>query len=133
VLRGFVATPGFVLAIAPIFLARLHHSKPSWEELIRAAFDVRAALGISQHAWGQAVLLLGDKEAVVMLAAIAARHARGLVHSPGGLLRRMVELHQAGELRLDRTLFGLAHELTKSRHEPGLPQGVTDAGHPVRP
>jgi len=27
----------------------------------------------------------------------------------------MVELHEAGTLRLDRTLFGLADELTQSR------------------
>ncbi len=49
------------------------------------------------------------------LACIAARRARGLVQSPGGLLRRMVKLHEAGKLRLGRTLFGLADELTQSR------------------
>ena len=61
------------------------------------------------------MILLGEIEAVVVLATIAARHARGLVRSPGGLLRRMVELHEGGELRLDRTLFGLAAELEKQR------------------
>jgi hypothetical protein len=59
--------------------------------------------------------MLGQQPAVVALACIASRHARGLVQSPGGLLRRMVELHEAGTLRLDRTLFGLADELTQSR------------------
>ncbi len=53
--------------------------------------------------------------AVVALACIAGRHARGMGQSPGGLLRRMVELHETGTLRLDRTLFGLADELTQSR------------------
>jgi hypothetical protein len=129
VLRGFVTTPDFILAIAPIFRDWLHHPRPSWEELTCAAFDVRSALGVSQHAWGQAVLLLGGREAVVMLAAIAARHARGLVHSPGGLLRRMVELHQAGELRLDRTLFGLADALRADRQR----SEVAGAGQEARP
>jgi len=70
---------------------------------------------VSKHAWGQACVILGQQPAVVALACIAARHGRGLVQSPGGLLRRMVELHEAGTLRLDRTLFGLADELTQSR------------------
>ena len=55
--------------------------------------------------------MLGQEEAITVLAAICARYAAGKVRSPGGLLRRMVELHQAGGLRLDRTLFGLADKL----------------------
>jgi len=47
------------------------------------------------------------------LAAICARHDAGRVRSPGGLLRKMVELHQTGGLRLDRTLFGLADKIRK--------------------
>jgi len=57
--------------------------------------------------------MLGQEEAITALAAICARHATGKVRSPGGLLRRMVELHQQGELRLDRTLFGLADKVRK--------------------
>ncbi len=58
---------------------------------------------------------------MMALACNAARHARGLVQSPGGLLRRMVELHEAGTLRLDRTLLGLADELTQSRATQAAP------------
>jgi replication initiation protein RepC len=79
--------------------------------LEEAATFVRSDLGISLHAWGQACVVLGRMEAVSVLAAIAARQAAGNVRSPGGLLRRMVELHLAGELRLDRTLFGLADQI----------------------
>ena len=57
--------------------------------------------------------MLGQEKAITALAAISARHAAGKVRSPGGLLRRMVELHQRGELRLDRTLFGLADKVRK--------------------
>jgi len=52
------------------------------------------------------------------LAAICAGHAAGKVKSPGGLLRKMVELHQKGTLRLDRTLFGLAEKVGYGRHTP---------------
>ncbi len=62
----------------------------------------------------------GQEEAITALAAICARHAAGKVRSPGGLLRRMVELHQQGELRLDRTLFGLADKVRKETGAAGV-------------
>ena len=110
-LRGFVVTPGFILMIAPAFRDWVSSARPGWNELDQAAAGVRAALGISPHAWGQAYLTLGREEAITALAAICARHAAGKVASPGGLLRCMVELHGKGSLRLDRTLFGLADRL----------------------
>jgi replication initiation protein RepC len=106
-LRGFVVTPDLILKIAPQFRGWVGSSKPRWPELEEAATFVRSDLGISLHAWGQACVVLGRMEAVSVLAAIAARQTAGKVRSPGGLLRRMVELHLAGELRLDRTYFGL--------------------------
>ncbi len=112
-LRGFVMTPGFILAVAPIFRDWTSSARAGWDELDQAAFHVRSALGISPQAWGQARVMLGQEEAITALAAICARHAAGKVRSPGGLLRRMVELHQQGELRLDRTLFGLADKVRK--------------------
>ncbi len=112
-LRGFVVTPGFILAVAPTFRDWTSSARAGWDELDQAAFHVRSALDISPQAWGQARIMLGQEEAITALAAICARHAAGKVHSPGGLLRRMVELHQAGALRLDRTLFGLADKIRK--------------------
>ena len=114
-LRGFVVTPGFILEIAPIFRDWTSSAWPSWDELARVAYDVRGAIGISPHAWGQAWITLGGDGAITALAAICARHATGGVKSPGGLLRKMVELHGRGMLRLDRTLFGLADKLKKER------------------
>ena len=109
-LRGFVVTPEFILQIAPQFRDWVCSGRPKWGELEEAATFVRSDLGISLHAWGQACVVFGRMEAVSVLAAIAARWASGKVRSPGGLLRRMVDLHAAGELRLDRTLFGLADQ-----------------------
>ena len=62
--------------------------------------------------------MLGREGAIAALAAICARHATGDVKSPGGLLRKMVELHQKGTLRLDCTLFGLAEKVGHGRHTP---------------
>jgi len=118
VLRGFVVTPRFILEIAPIFRDWTSSAWPSWEELSRVAYDVRGAIGISPHAWGQAWITLGGDGAITALAAICARHAAGKVKSPGGLLRKMVELHQKGTLRLDRTLFGLAEKVGYGRRTP---------------
>ncbi|MDH0699710.1 MULTISPECIES: plasmid replication protein RepC [unclassified Agrobacterium] len=115
-LRGFVVTTDFILRIAPAFQSWTTGPQPSWRELLEASWMVRSELGISQHAWGQACTTLGQTEAVTMLAAISARHAAGDVKSPGGLMRRMVELHERGELRLDRTLFGLADGLKGEPH-----------------
>jgi len=107
-LRGFPATPDFILRIAPDFRDLVSSASPSWADLTGAADMVRSHLGISQHAWGQACIVLGRMEATSAIAAISAKHGAGLVRSPGGLLRHMVQAHLEGELRLDRTLFGLA-------------------------
>ncbi len=113
-LRGFVVTTDFLLKIAPSFRGWVNSARPSWSDLEEAAGYVRSELDISPHAWGQACVILGRMEAVTMLAAISARHTAGRVRSPGGLLRKMIELHQTGELRLDKTMFGLAENMTRT-------------------
>jgi len=116
-LRGFVVTTDFLLKIAPAFRGWVCNAHPSWSELEEAAGYVRSELDISLHAWGQACVVLGRMEAVTMLATISARHTSGQVRSPGGLLRKMVELHQKGELQLHRTLFGLADATRQANTE----------------
>ncbi len=52
-------------------------------------------------------------------------------HHPGkvtGLLRKMVELHQTGGLRLDRTLFGLAEKVDGDRR-----RGAGAGSPPIQP
>ena len=49
----------------------------------------------------------GRVEAIAALAVIETRHAWGEVRHPERLLRKMVELHQVGELWLDKSLFEL--------------------------
>lgn len=114
--RGFDVSPEFIVQIAPMFAPWIGSVRPSWGVLLDASTYVRSELGISKHAWGQACEVLGREDAVVLLATIAARHEAGTIGSPGGVMRRMVELHQEGKLRLDRTLFGLADRLKGRVH-----------------
>ena len=107
-LRRFPATPDFVMWIASQFRDFASTSRPTQTDIVEAAWHVRKHLGVSPGAWGEACVTLGRWPAAVAIAAIAARHEAGEVRSPGGLLRRMVQLYERGELRLDRTLYGLA-------------------------
>ena len=127
-LRRFPATPDFVMRIAPQFRDFTPTSRPTQADVIDAAWHVRKHLGVSPGAWGEACVTLGRWPAAVAIAAIAARHEVGEVRSPGGLLRRMIELHERDELHLDRTLYGLA---ARSNADPepayrGRPAPVTD-------
>ena len=117
-LRGFPASPNVVLAIAPAFRDCVTRSRPTWSEISDAANYVRCKLGISPSAYGQACVVLGRVEAAVAVAVIAAKYEKGLLRSPGGLLRHMVDAHQAGTLRLDRTLFGLIDGTGGLEHSP---------------
>ncbi len=117
-LRGFPVTPAFVLRIAPQFRDLVPAARPSCRDVIDAAWHVCRHLSISQDTWGEACLTLGRWEATAAVAAVAGRHAAGEVRSPNGLLRRMVELYETGELRLDRTLRGLMMRASQAVEQP---------------
>ena len=81
-----------------------------WSDLISAASHVAEDLGISAHAWREACYRLGRQTAAIALVVIAAKKARGLIGSPGGYLRGITRRGVEGDLRLDRTVFGLAKD-----------------------
>ncbi len=117
-LKGFPASPAFVLMIAPPFQDFIVTNRPTRNEVVSAAWHVCRHLEISQDAWGEACLVFGRWEAAVAVAAITGRHLQGKVDSPGGLLRHMIKLYNKGELRLDRTLRGLAARLAEAGEVP---------------
>ncbi|MBB3175368.1 hypothetical protein FHR90_003223 [Endobacter medicaginis] len=116
---GFPTTPAFLLRIAPAFRSWVTSARPGPAEIVEAAYYVAGEMGISRHAWETACGLLGRWTAAVAVAVIANRHAAGLVRSPGGYLRGMLEQHRSGGLRLDRSLFGIADTLPGSQSKPG--------------
>ena len=92
-----------------------------WSELNSAASRVAEDLGISAHAWREAGYRLGRQTATIALIVIAAKKARGLIASPGGYLRGIVRRGVEGDLRLDRSVFGLAKDAFPLAAAGGVP------------
>lgn len=82
----------------------------NWNELHRAAGQIRGIAGISEDAWNLSQKALGPAVASAAIALIFDKHTTGEVKSPGGYLRGMVEKARAGELHLDRSFYGRLSE-----------------------
>lgn len=74
-----------------------------WRDLLTAAATVRPALGVSPDAWAQAVAVLGEQDAAIVLAAILQRGEE--IKSAGGYLRRLTEKARAGAFSLGPLLM----------------------------
>jgi replication initiation protein RepC len=77
----------------------------SWRDLAVAAATVRSALGVSPDAWSQAVDVLGEHDASIVIAAILQRGDE--IKSAGGYLRVLTEKARAGEFSLGPVLMAL--------------------------
>ncbi|MBU3890850.1 plasmid replication protein RepC [Methylosinus sp. KRF6] len=77
----------------------------SWRDLAAAAATVRSALGVSPDAWSQALDVLGDHDASIVIAAILQRGDE--IKSAGGYLRVLTEKARAGEFSLGPVLMAL--------------------------
>ncbi|MEL6205728.1 MAG: plasmid replication protein RepC [Pseudomonadota bacterium] len=81
-----------------------------WNHLHRAAARIRPIVGISEDAWNIAQRKLGPEIAAAAIALIFDKTSDGEIQSPGGYLRGMVEKAAAGELHLDRSIYGRLSE-----------------------
>jgi replication initiation protein RepC len=77
----------------------------SWRDLAAAAAIVRSALGVSPDAWAQALEVLGENDASIVIAAILQRGDE--IKSAGGYLRVLTEKARAGEFSLGPLLMAL--------------------------
>ncbi|WP_084570453.1 plasmid replication protein RepC [Methylosinus sp. PW1] len=77
----------------------------SWRDLATAAATVRSALGVSPDAWAQALEVLGEHDAAIVIAAILQRGDE--IKSAGGYLRVLTEKARAGEFSLGPVLMAL--------------------------
>ncbi|PWB88498.1 plasmid replication protein RepC [Methylosinus sporium] len=77
----------------------------SWRDLAAAATTVRSALGVSPDAWAQALDVLGEHDASIVIAAILQRGDE--IKSAGGYLRVLTEKARAGEFSLGPVLMAL--------------------------
>ena len=76
-----------------------------WRDLIDAAAIVRSALGVSPDAWKQALDVLGEHDASIVIAAILQRGEE--IKSAGGYLRVLTTKARAGEFSLGPVLMAL--------------------------
>ena len=77
-----------------------------WGDVYRVAGRLRPMIGVSEHAWLAAQEGLGKQAAAAAMVLVFDKHAKGEVASPGGYLRGMVEKAGAGELHLERSIYG---------------------------
>jgi replication initiation protein RepC len=111
--RGSDVDIPMLMASCPHFaeMARgLHGYMKDWNDVHRAAAALRPMAGISESAWNVANQVLGPAVAAASIALIFDKHTDGIVKSPGGYLRGLVEKAQVGELHLDRSFYGRLSE-----------------------
>ncbi|MDJ0820318.1 MAG: plasmid replication protein RepC [Paracoccaceae bacterium] len=77
-----------------------------WGDVYRVAGRLRPMIGVSEQAWAAAQEGLGKQAATAAMVLVFDKHAKGEVASPGGYLRGMVEKAVAGELHLERSIYG---------------------------
>ncbi|MGJ0620442.1 MAG: plasmid replication protein RepC [Methylocystis sp.] len=77
----------------------------NWRDLIDAAAIVRSALGVSPDAWRQAVDVLGEHDASIVIAAILQKGDD--IKSAGGYLRALTAKARAGEFSLGPVMMAL--------------------------
>ncbi|MFZ3182339.1 MAG: plasmid replication protein RepC, partial [Methylocystis silviterrae] len=92
-----------------------------WRDLIDAAAIVRSALGVSPDAWKQALDVLGEHDASIVIAAILQRGDD--IKSAGGYLRVLTAKAREGEFSLGPVLMALlrgkASKAARERRQAG--------------
>jgi len=96
-----------LVGLAPRLRSYLRTSVPTWPEVVDAAAGLRNELGVSQSLWGEACLAMGREEAAIAMAIVSAKPEGHFRSSPGGYFHGMVAKAKAGDLHLERTIWGL--------------------------
>ena len=96
---------GMVLEACPDILDFASGGISSWRDLATTAAVVRSAIGVSPDAWAQALEVLGEHDASIVVAAILQRSDE--IKSAGGYLRVLTAKARAGEFSLGPLLIAL--------------------------
>jgi len=96
---------GMVLEACPDILDFAPSGISSWRDLASTAAVVRSALGVSPDAWRQALEVLGEHDASIVIAAILQRGEE--IKSAGGYLRALTAKARAGDFSLGPVLMAL--------------------------
>jgi len=96
---------GMVLQACPDMIDFASDGISSWRDLAVAAALVRPAIGVSPDAWAQALEVMGEHDASIVIAAILQRGDE--IKSAGGYLRALTAKARAGEFSLGPVLMAL--------------------------
>jgi len=96
---------GMVLEACPDILDFASDGISSWRDLAVAAALVRPAINVSPDAWAQALEVMGEHDASIVIAAILQRGEE--IKSAGGYLRVLTAKARAGEFSLGPVLMAL--------------------------
>jgi replication initiation protein RepC len=99
--------PDQLVRLAPRLKLYLRRPDPTWPEVIDAAAFLRSDLDVSKSLWGEACLAMGRHEAAIAIAIVSTKDPEHFRTTPGGYFHGMVAKAKAGELNLDRTLWGM--------------------------
>jgi len=117
-IEGFLIEPRDFQKIGVAFQGALDLiDDPTWDDVEVAAFEVCGELGISAHAWSEALSAMGLVHATAALAVIDRKVFNGEIYQPGGYLRAMANRFLSHSLHLGKSLFGLTESL-----EPTFPR-----------
>lgn len=98
--------PAMVAKLSPLIRSMIPVDEPvDWKTIGDAGFKAYRLVGISEHAWNQAVSGLGREAAAVMVVIVMCK--RKDLRSPGGYFRGMIDKGLSGELNLGPTLYAL--------------------------
>lgn len=94
---------GLILKACPDILDYAAEDIASWRDLMKTAAKVRGFLGISPSAYEDALDVLGQENAAVVIACILQRS--NYINSAGGYLRSLTEKARAGEFSVGSMLI----------------------------
>jgi Replication protein C N-terminal domain/Replication protein C C-terminal region len=118
-----------LMHLAPRLRTYLKSPRPAWPEIVDAADWLRGELGISRSLWGDACVAMGRERAAIAIAIVSAKPAEHFRSTPGGYFNGMVVKAKAGELNLERTIWGLrqAADASQSRRKHGPGSGSSSS------
>jgi replication initiation protein RepC len=99
--------PDELVKLAPKLKCYLPTPDPTWPQVVDAAAFLRADLDVSKSLWGEACLTMGREQAAIAISIVSTKDPAHFRTSAGGYFHGMVAKAKAGELNLDRTLWGM--------------------------
>jgi replication initiation protein RepC len=132
--RVLKLNPDELVRLAPRLKLYLRRPDPTWPEVIDAAAFLRSDLDVSKSLWGEACLAMGRHEAAIAIAIVSTKDPEHFRTTPGGYFHGMVAKAKAGELNLDRTLWGMRRATDPRPGKVLAGRGVRrdDAARPAR-